>query len=169
VTPARVRTEQTTLRATALLVCLAAISMLPSHRLTAASHADGRAASAALGAAGRSDDRPAEEPTPRTRTRYGLASYYARDFDGRLAASGRPFDNDAMMAAHPSLPFGTVARVMNLENGRPVDVRIVDRGPARGPREDGVIIDLSRAAAARLGFQRAGRVRVRVDVLPGPA
>jgi rare lipoprotein A len=70
-----------------------------------------------------------------------------------------------MVAAHPSYPFGTLVRVTNLKNGRSVRVRIVDRGPARGPRDDGVIIDLSRAAAEALDFVREGRTRVRVEVL----
>lgn len=95
----------------------------------------------------------------------GFATYYARRFDGRVTASGVRFDTDAMVAAHPSYPFGTVVRVTNLRNGRSVRVRIVDRGPARGPRREGVIIDLSRAAAESLGFIRAGRTRVRLDVL----
>ena len=56
-------------------------------------------------------------------------------------------------------------RVTNLDNGRHVDVHIVDRGPADAPRKEGVIIDLSRAAADALGFVEDGRARVRVDVL----
>jgi rare lipoprotein A len=66
---------------------------------------------------------------------------------------------------HPTYPFGTAVRVTNLKNGRSVHVRIVDRGPTRGPRGDGVIIDLSRAAAGALGFIGDGRTRVRVEVL----
>ncbi|MBI4264762.1 MAG: septal ring lytic transglycosylase RlpA family protein [Acidobacteria bacterium] len=95
----------------------------------------------------------------------GLASYYADSFDGRTTASGRRFDNDAMLAAHPTYPFGTVVRVTNLSNRKSVTVRIVDRGPARGPRAQGVVIDVSRAAARALGFVGAGRTRVRLDVL----
>jgi rare lipoprotein A len=102
----------------------------------------------------------------RPRAQVGLASYYARLFDGRLTASGTTFDNDAMVAAHPSLPFGTMLRVVNIRNQREVDVEVVDRGPAKGPRSDGVIIDLSRAAAEALGFLRAGRTRVRVEIIP---
>jgi rare lipoprotein A len=105
------------------------------------------------------------EPRGILQVREGLASYYGRGFDGRPAASGVRFDAGAMVAAHPTYPFGTVVRVRNLKNGRSVDVRIVDRGPTRGPRGDGVIIDLSRAAAEGLGFIRAGRTRVRVEVL----
>jgi rare lipoprotein A len=72
---------------------------------------------------------------------------------------------NAMVAAHPSYPFGTVLRVTNVTNGRAVEVRVVDRGPSRGPRDDGVIIDMSYGAAGVLDFVREGRTRVRVEVL----
>lgn len=98
----------------------------------------------------------------------GLASYYARRFNGRITASGVPLDNNAMVAAHSVYAFGTVVQVTNLRNGRSVEVRIVDRGPARAPRTDGVIIDLSRAAAGALGFLERGRTRVRIEVLRSP-
>jgi rare lipoprotein A len=70
-----------------------------------------------------------------------------------------------MVAAHPTYPFGTVVRVTNLANRRQLNVRVVDRGPARGPRSQGVVIDLSSGAAASLGFIRQGRTRVRLEVL----
>jgi rare lipoprotein A len=70
-----------------------------------------------------------------------------------------------MVAAHPSLPFGTLVRVRRLSTGDSVDVEIVDRGPAAGPRSRGVVIDLSEAAAERLGFLREGRTRVRISVI----
>ena len=95
----------------------------------------------------------------------GLASYYADQFDGRTTASGTVFDNEALLAAHPSYAFGSVVRVTNLRNRRSVDVRIVDRGPAPAVQARGVIIDLSRAAAQQLGFITDGRARVRVEVL----
>jgi rare lipoprotein A len=98
-------------------------------------------------------------------TREGLASYYGQDFHGKIMASGSPFDMNAMIAAHPRYPFGTLLRVTNLRNGRSVTVRIQDRGPARQPQREGVIIDLSRGAAERLGFIQQGRVRVRLQVL----
>jgi rare lipoprotein A len=72
---------------------------------------------------------------------------------------------NALIAAHPSYPFGTVLRVTNVRNGRAVEVRVVDRGPARGPRAEGVIIDVSYGAAQTLNFVRSGRTRVRVEVL----
>lgn len=99
------------------------------------------------------------------RTMTGLASYYGRGFHGRTTASGTRFDMRAPVAAHPSFPFGTRVRVTNLKNGRRMLLTIVDRGPTREHRAAGVIIDVSQGAAERLGFIRAGRQRVRVDVL----
>jgi rare lipoprotein A len=97
--------------------------------------------------------------------REGLASYYGRGFDGKTTASGVRFDMNAMVAAHPSYPFGTVVRVTNLANRRAVEVRILDRGPAQAPRAAGVVIDLSYGAAQALGFIQAGRTKVRLEVL----
>lgn len=98
-------------------------------------------------------------------TREGLASFYGRAFHGEDTASGETFDMNALVAAHPTYPFGTRLRVTNLENGRHVDVRVVDRGPADGPRREGVIVDLSRGVARELGFLEDGLVRVRLEVL----
>jgi len=112
--------------------------------------------------------RSPSKPIPAARVlevREGLASYYADEFNGRTTASGSVFDNDALLAAHPSYPFGSLVRVTNLRNRRSVDVRIVDRGPAAEVQARGVIIDLSRAAARQLGFIADGRTRVRVEVL----
>jgi rare lipoprotein A len=97
--------------------------------------------------------------------REGLASYYGPGFDGRTTASGVRFDMNAMVAAHPTYPFGTVVRVTNLTNNRAVEVRILDRGPAKGPQAAGVVIDLSYGAAQALGFIQDGRTRVRLEVL----
>ena len=111
---------------------------------------------------------PAPTPSVPSRilqTQTGLASYYGAEFHGKTTASGRPFDMNALVAAHPRFPFGTLVRVTNLANGRSVQVRVEDRGPARQPQAEGVIIDLSRGAAERLGFIRQGRTRVRLDVL----
>jgi rare lipoprotein A len=97
--------------------------------------------------------------------REGLASYYGKAFHGKLTASGAPFDMNAMMAAHPSYPFGTLVRVTNLRNRRSVELHILDRGPAKRQRADGVIIDVSHGAARALGFVRTGRTRVKIEVL----
>jgi rare lipoprotein A len=95
----------------------------------------------------------------------GLASFYGRAFDGKKTASGERFDSDELTAAHPTYPLGTRVRVTNRENGRSVVVRITDRGPTRPNRRDGVVIDLSRAAATRLGMRKEGRAPVRLRVL----
>ena len=98
----------------------------------------------------------------------GLASYYGSGFHGRRTASGVRFDARRLVAAHPKLPFGTRLRVTNLANNRSVVVRVIDRGPAPRLQRDGVIIDLSHAAAERLDFVRAGRARVRVTRIEPP-
>jgi rare lipoprotein A len=94
----------------------------------------------------------------------GLASWYAYPTGARRTATGEWFDARQMTAAHKTLPLPCVAEVTNLENGRKVRVRVNDRGPF----VDGRIIDLSPAAADRLGFRAQGVARVRVKLL-GPA
>src|SRR5690349_14834662 len=89
----------------------------------------------------------------------GLASVYGAAFQGKETASGERFDKNELTAAHPTLPGGTVLKVTNLENSRSVKVRVIDRGPAKPERRDGVIVDLSRAAARRLAFTDDGRAR----------
>jgi rare lipoprotein A len=110
-----------------------------------------------------------EQPTERAASAEGLAAYLAQSLAGRRMASGERYDPKAMVAAHPTYPFGTLVQVTNLENGRSVRVRILDRGPTARSQARGVIIDLSRAAAEALGAIRQGLVRVRVDVLPSKA
>jgi peptidoglycan lytic transglycosylase len=95
----------------------------------------------------------------------GEATYYGSRFSGRETASGLPFNPNALVAAHPTYPIGTVVQVTNLTNGRAVRVRILDRGPTRRHRAKGVVIDLSRKAAQILGFARDGRAPVRLDVI----
>lgn len=89
----------------------------------------------------------------------GRASYYSSRFHGRPTASGERYDETAMTAAHPFLPFDTQLCITNLNNGRSTAVRVNDRGPFVGGR----IIDLSLAAAKELGMIRAGIVRVKVE------
>lgn len=98
---------------------------------------------------------------PRAFREEGLASWYGRRFHGRKTASGEPFDMYAMTAAHPTLPIPSYARVTALGSGKSVVVRINDRGPFRSKR----VIDLSYAAAHRLGFVNRGTTRVRVESL----
>lgn len=91
----------------------------------------------------------------------GMASWYGPGFHGKATASGERFDQGKLTAAHRTLPFGTVLRVTNLQNGRSVEVRINDRGPFVRGR----ILDLSKGAAKKLRMIDAGVVRVRVKVL----
>ena len=98
-------------------------------------------------------------------TKIGFASYYGRAFEGKETASGETFHSREMVAAHPSYPLGTVARITNLEEGGTVQVRIIDRGPTEENVADGVIIDLSKGAAEKLGMLKEGRIRVKVEVL----
>lgn len=92
----------------------------------------------------------------------GKATYYANSLAGRKTASGEPYLPTVFSAAHRTLPFGTVVRVVRTDTNKYVYVRITDRGPFAG---GGRIIDLSYVAAERLGMIRAGVVPVRVEVL----
>ena len=95
----------------------------------------------------------------------GEATFYSDIFQGDKTASGTRFDNRKAVAAHRTYPFGTVVRVINLENGRSTNVVIVDRGPYGRNHREGAILDLSRDAAESLDMIKAGQVRVRVEVL----
>jgi rare lipoprotein A len=86
----------------------------------------------------------------------GRASWYGPGFNGKQAASGEKFNQNAMTAAHKTLPFGTVVKVVDQNTGKSVQVRINDRGPYHGGR----IIDLSKAAALKLGIVQAGTGKV---------
>ncbi len=92
---------------------------------------------------------------------YGVASYYADRFHGRLTANGEIYDTSALTAAHLKLPFGQEVRVTRLDNGKSVSVRINDRGPFNKAR----IIDLSKAAAKELDMLRLGLVDVHIELL----
>lgn len=88
----------------------------------------------------------------------GTASWVGRAHQGLRTASGERFDTAALTAAHPSLPFGSRVRVVNLANGRAVVVRINDRGP-----HNGRAIDLSEAAAREIGMIASGTAEVRIE------
>ncbi|HOV62517.1 MAG TPA: septal ring lytic transglycosylase RlpA family protein [Spirochaetia bacterium] len=89
----------------------------------------------------------------------GYASWYGGKFHGRKTANGEIFDSNEFTAAHRTLPFGTLVKVTNLANGLSVIVRINDRGPF----VEGRIIDLSRAAAAKIGMAGSGVAHVRIE------
>lgn len=100
------------------------------------------------------------QPAP-SHTIVGVASYYGKKYHGRKTANGEIFDMTKLTAAHRSLPFGINVRVTNLSNNQSVIVRINDRGPFIAGR----IIDLSLAAAQRLGMITAGLAKVRVELV----
>lgn len=95
----------------------------------------------------------------------GIASWYGPPYTNRKAADGSVYDQNAMTAAHRTLPMGTIVRVTNLSNGESVVVRITDRGPF----VDGRIIDLSLAAAKTVDLYRSGIAKVRVEAFAPPA
>lgn len=92
---------------------------------------------------------------------YGTASFYANKFNGRKTASGELYDGKLMTAAHNGLPLGTWIKVTNLRNHRAVIVKVNDRLHYRNPR----LVDLSRAAAKKLGYTGNGLAKVKVEVL----
>jgi rare lipoprotein A len=93
----------------------------------------------------------------------GKATYYASKFHGRRTTNGEIFSNNKMTAAHLTLPFGTMVRVTNIDNGRTIDVRVNDRGP----HNKSFIIDISQAAAKEIGIysRGVGNVEIRY-ILP---
>lgn len=95
------------------------------------------------------------------RVLYGLASFYANNFNGKRTASGEIFSQNKLTCACNVLPLGTWIRVTNLRNGRSVIVKTNDRLHPRMKR----IIDLSRAAATKLGYVAKGLTRVKVEVI----
>lgn len=91
----------------------------------------------------------------------GTASFYADEFNGRTTANGEVYDMNDLTAAHPTYPFNTIVKVTNLANGKDVEARINDRMP----QYKGRIIDLSLAAAKKIGMINAGIENVRVEVI----
>ena len=137
--------------------------------LYAIARAFGVSVEALKAANGRTDDRiyPGERlvyPWPKGARFYerGIASWYGPGFHGRRTASGEVFDQAALTAAHPRLPFGTRVLVRRVDTGETVVVRINDRGPFKKGR----VIDLSRAAARAIGLDRDGTAEVELYLLP---
>lgn len=94
-------------------------------------------------------------------TAEGTASWYGQKFHGHKTSNGETYDMYSFSAAHKSLPLPTYLKVTNLDNQRSVIVRVNDRGPFHGNR----LIDLSYAAAARLGYHKKGLARVRIEAI----
>jgi len=110
----------------------------------------------------RAEPRPSEVPDG---FEQGLASWYGVPFHGRHSANGEVYDMYKFTAAHRTLPFDTVVRVTNLDNGMQTEVRITDRGPFVEDR----IIDLSLAAARAIGMVGTGTARVKLDIISSDA
>lgn len=106
-----------------------------------------------------------EDDKPKPYSQTGKASYYAQIFEGKKTASGVPYRKDSLTAAHRTLPFGTIVKIINLENEKEVTVKINDRGPYAKQR----IIDLSRSAAEKIDILEKGIAKVKLEVIkPAP-
>jgi rare lipoprotein A len=95
----------------------------------------------------------------------GIASWYGPELEGSPTANGEPFDMNGLTAAHRELPIGARVRVTNLLNKRTITLRINDRGPCILGR----VLDVSMAAASKLGFLRSGLAPVQIEVVGRPA
>lgn len=118
----------------------------------------GLALAITLSAVASCTSRPPAAPSACVSCTVGTASWYGRQHQGQRTANGETFDRNALTAAHPSLPFGSRVRVVNLANDRSVVVRITDRGP-----HNGRTIDLSEAAAREIGMIGSGTAQVRIE------
>jgi peptidoglycan lytic transglycosylase len=105
------------------------------------------------------------QPVKPIKTWVGNASWYGPGFTGRKTANGERFDSEALTAAHPNLPFGSLVRVVNPRNGSFELVRINDRGPYQEGRE----IDVSYRVARKIGLIHSGVRQVRLELLELPA
>jgi len=108
---------------------------------------------------------PRPSAIPKEAPETGEASWYGEEFQGNETANGEIYDLNGLTAAHPTLPFGTTVKVTNLSNRKNILLRINDRGPYFGRR----LIDVSWAAAKRLGFIYSGTTPVRIEVVARPA
>lgn len=147
-------------------ICTTALAQTP-----APAPASALAPASAVGAAQTSKaaaNVPAPTPAPNPSTASsgehkleGTAAFYNSRLNGRKTASGQIFSNAAFTAAHNTLPFGTKIKVTNVKNNKTVVVRINDRGPTTPGR----IFDLTRAAAAKLGYLKAGTAEVKAEIV----
>ncbi|MDZ7369889.1 MAG: septal ring lytic transglycosylase RlpA family protein [candidate division KSB1 bacterium] len=104
---------------------------------------------------------PGDENAPPDFIAEGRASFMADEMQGMRTASGRIFNLRERVAAHPTLPFGTIVEVTNLRNNKKVEVEVIDRGPFVRGR----IIDVSFQAAKELGFVESGTTEVRLRIV----
>jgi rare lipoprotein A len=96
-----------------------------------------------------------------TKTTTGIASYYAKRFDGRRTSSGETFNHQKLTCAHKTLPFGTVLVLTNLRNNKKVTVKVNDRLPPKSKRT----VDLTMRAAKELDFVAQGLTKVKIEIV----
>ena len=146
-----------------VFLCLAALVLAPSVNPTRAAYNPPQATSA-----------PTAKPVAAPRTTGQpkplavwecITSWYGEDFDGLPTANGETYDMHAATAAHPTLPLGSIIRIVNTRNHRSEVVRINDRGPYVEGRE----LDVSYEVARRLGFDQRGLAKVRLELLEVPS
>ena len=90
----------------------------------------------------------------------GLGNFYSDSFQGRQMSNGEPYDKNKLTASHKKHPFGAKLKVMNLENSKSVVVTVTDRMGQKNP----AVIDVTRRAAEELGFAKAGKTRVKLEL-----
>jgi rare lipoprotein A len=90
----------------------------------------------------------------------GVANFYSDKFQGKKTASGEVYDKNGLTASHKKLPYGTKVKVTNVENGKSVVLTVNDRMAASNP----AVIDVTRRAAEELGFVKAGKTKVKLEV-----
>ncbi|PSJ73347.1 septal ring lytic transglycosylase RlpA family protein [Sphingobacteriales bacterium UPWRP_1] len=92
---------------------------------------------------------------------WGVASYYSNSLSGKKTASGEKYNHNKLTAAHRTLPFGTKIKVSRIDNGKAVIVKVNDRGPYIKGR----VVDLSKAAADKIGLTGVGKMQVKIEVI----
>ncbi|MGH9865162.1 MAG: septal ring lytic transglycosylase RlpA family protein [Candidatus Acidiferrales bacterium] len=156
------RSKRTLLR-NAVLTVVVALVFIPAMKAPARPVDSWSASGRTTMPPGLANPNPRLQPKP-LKTWVCLSSWYGGDFDGQVTANGEIYDMYAQTAAHPSLPLGSVVRVVNLRTHRSAVVRINDRGPYIPGRD----LDVSYQVARELGFAHRGTARVRVELLKVP-
>jgi rare lipoprotein A len=147
-----------------VFLALGLLILTPAANPTAASKASDPSQPVALQASKHSSTNPAAQPKPLAVWQC-TSSWYGEDFDGLPTATGENYDMYASTAAHPTLPLGSIVRVVNPRNHRSEVVRINDRGPYVGGRE----LDVSYEVARKLGFDQRGLAKVQLELLHVPS
>ena len=146
-----------------VFLCLGALGLAPSVNPTKAAYNPPQTTPAPE-ARPLASSKPSGQPKPLAVWEC-ITSWYGEDFDGLPTANGETYDMHAATAAHPTLPLGSIIRIVNTRNHRSEVVRINDRGPYIEGRE----LDVSYEVARRLGFDQRGLAKVRLELLEVPS